>query len=669
VFNLNLSKDDLIQIFLDEAIDHINNISSALLELEKDPDNNDLIQLLFRGAHTLKGNSSTCFNTISETDSAEKILEHLDKTAKLTHSMEDLITEIRDNGLQLTGERLEVLFDTANLLELLVVQIQKRSEDSVNIEEMKSRLLQAVGFQDKPATFESIVETPLHHKKYEVVLNCDPNYKHAFTALVYQEIEQKYPTVRLEPDFDFLMSGKSFENIFIYLTDSIPEQEVLDFISARDSVQSIAVKVDEKPAIADKINNILEELKQPKPIQLTNPNFFVRSDIRVALERVDSVLKHVSSLVILKNKLIDFSKDSKTEESAALISISEDIEKSVVFLQESVMKIRMTPLEQLFNRFPKDVRNISKEYGKKVNFVYQGADTEMDKSLLDQLPDPLMHLIRNSIFHGLETEIERIETGKNPIGNLTLSAKHEQGWVVITVEDDGSGIPVEKVAKKALERGLITEEKLKSLSDHEIINFIFHPGLSTADAVTSVAGRGVGMDAVRSVIEDDMKGSIQVYSEKGKGTKNVIKLPLTLAIIDAMLATINDDSYAFPLSQVEEVVSIHPSELKYVLNKEVLILRDLEIPVVRLREFFNIPPKETKEINEINLVIVKSGEKMLGLVVDRFTDRKDIVVKNIGRYLGNIPGINSCTILGDASISLIVDVNSILSALQKKTEH
>jgi two-component system chemotaxis sensor kinase CheA len=678
-----MNKEEIIQLFLEEAVERLGELSNQLLLLETEPDNKDSINNLFRVAHTVKGNASTAHNTIMDLDPDEVTLIHIDKIAKITHAMENLIMEARDNDLKLTPERIDVLFETEDALANLISYVQSNIEEEYDVELLHSKLFQLSSDSNEEVKetpkIETVKTTSEEVQEIEIKLNCDPDYKHAFLSLVYRDIEEKFENVKFNPDFDHLMTGEDFEHIYIYFPVKYGINDIVAFVEKIDNVSEVLFEGDkssakrevtespviettketvkETPKVATKPTAKPVETEQKhKPVVTQN---FTNASIKVAINRIDEVLKDVSSLVILKNKLSSFSKNIDLKDVKILQDISEQISQTVDSLQDSVMKIRMTPLEQLFGRFPRDVRNIGKEFGKKVNFTYSGAETEIDKSLLDELFDPLMHLVRNSIFHGLEAESERKANGKDPVGNLSLSAKHEQGMVVITIEDDGKGINVEKVVKKAIEKGVITEERAKNAPRHELINLIFHQGLSTADTVNSVAGRGVGMDAVRAKIES-MKGSVQVFSEDGKGTRTIISLPLTLAIIQAMLTKIGDDYFAFPLSSVDEVVTIKTDKIRSVANKEVYVLRGKELPILRLNQYFGISsPSDTAE--DLDLVILKLGDKTIGATVDEHIGQEDIVVKNIGAYLGNVPGISGCNILGDGSISLIVDVNSLIT--------
>lgn len=698
-----MDKNDILQLFLEEALERLNDLSTLLLDLEKNPNDPNIIQVIFRSAHTLKGNSTTVYNTIEDMEPDEVTLPHIDKLGKLTHALENLIMEVRDNGLPLTTDRIDVLFKTDQALENLLSLIESGSSEEYNVDEVHKLLknsvesnfsLNAVSSKEEhsvkvtESNSNTINFSEDNSLKFQVLISCDEGFKHAFLALVYRDIEDKYENAFFLPSFDDLMEGVAFDDneIFISIPSHNNPEEVTAFIKGLENVTNAFLisgnakntvtetKAVEKaettkeavketivnPVVEDKAVETVNVQKQPsgKPI-------IVNSTLRVATSRIDEVLKHVSSLVVSNNKLGTFAKETASDTAKELIDIAGEISQIVKNLQDSVMNIRMTPLEHIFTRFPRDVRNIAKEYNKKVDFQAIGGETEIDKSLLDELPEPLVHLIRNSIFHGIETPDERIKAGKNEVGRLTLSAKHERGFVVITVEDDGKGINVDKVVKKAIEKGILTEEKAKSLPRGEKLNLIFHPGLSTADEVTAHAGRGVGMDAVGAIVTS-MKGHIELSSEEGFGTTVTIRLPLTLAIIEAMRTKIHNEHFAFPLSQIDKIVKVNKQkDVKYVANKEIFIFREKEkeVPIIRLREFFGLEPKDEENFLAI---ILMTGNRSIAVTIDDCIGMESIVMKNIGKYLGNMPGISGCNILGDGSISLIADVNSIISYLDKK---
>ena len=685
-----LDKNELFNIFLAESLDTLNELSTHLLELEKDRTNKDAVNTLFRSAHTLKGNSSTVYNTFSDSADNDVRLHHTKKMADVTHALENLIMEARDNNMEITPGHIDILFETEQILETLLALIESESNEEIDVTEISTKLLNSVltslETPETPQTTTNKEDRDGITFKLDTTLEDD--FIFASLSLIYREIEDKYPNVTFAPNNKDLEDGKTFEEVLVTIRSTESLEDVHNFIESIAFVNKAHVLEDNRQSqhspsnshhVSSEETTVVSEPTEThlpssetaplnentssvnQPTTTTSKRVLSNTSLRVPINRIDEVLKHVSSLVILRNKLMNITKKLNDK---GLFDVTDEMSQSIDFLQESVMKIRMTPLDQLFSRFPKDVRNLAKDSNKKVNFECIGGETEIDKSLLDEISKPLIHLIKNSIFHGLESEEERVAAGKSPEGLLRLSAKHEQNMVVLTVEDDGRGINIEAVKQKAIEKGILSLEKADKISKDEIVNFIFHPGLSTSSSVNTLAGRGVGMDAVRAVVEE-MKGHIEVKTEEGKGTSTIINLPLTLAIIPAMLTKIDDKFFSIPISQVIEAVEIDASELRYVANKEVYILRNKEIPIIRLSEFFNLRTHRD-ESERLKIVVLKSGNKTIGTTVDEFIELEDIVVKNIGEYLGNIRGIAGCNILGDGSISLIVDVNTITNSTKTK---
>ena len=701
-----MNVEDFIQIFLEETLELFNSMSDSLLELEKNPNDKELVNTVFRAAHTIKGSSQTLKSTAAEMEPGHPSIVHLKNLGELTHVAENLMTEVRDNGLPLTSNRFELLFETTQVIETLASLIQEHTEEEYEVEALKEKLKLSMTEKNIPAAEVENDPTPVeedeftnsidsidisqksHHFSYQIELSCDEKLKPASLSIVYRDVENRFGIeyVVFEPSFDDLLThdNLAFDKSFITIHTDEEEAEVTKFIKSRNHVSNVIVgdkedcpveevekvkeKEDEKPVSKAEVKNTSTKPVPPtkKPTGTGVKNLYNNNNIRVAINRIDETLKHVSNLVILKNKLSNHIKQLSAEDAKLFHEISEAISKSVDELQDGVLKIRMTPLEQLFNRFPRDIRSISKEYGKSVDFIREGEETEIDKSLLENLQDPLLHIIRNAITHGIETEEERKKIGKEPTGKLVLSAKHEQNWVVITITDDGKGIDVDKVVKKALDKGVLTPEQAEQMSKEDKLNLIFHPGLSTAEKITEHSGRGVGMDVVKSKIIDEMKGNIKIDSDFGKGTTFSINLPLTLAIVRTMLTEIDGNIFAFPVGSIAEVGEIKSEEIKLIANKEVYVLRNgREIPIIRLRNYFNLTPEDPNK-EKLKMIILRAGDRYVGGIVDHFNDLANIVVKSMGRYIGTIPGISGCNILSDGSMSLIVDVNDLINRAGRK---
>ncbi len=375
----------------------------------------------------------------------------------------------------------------------------------------------------------------------------------------------------------------------------------------------------------------------------------------------------VGELVLGRNRLLRITqqlaaKYEGDELVEALAETMDQVDFITTDLQMAVMKTRMVPIARVFNRFPRVVRDLARELKKEVKLIIEGEDTELDRSIVEEIGDPLVHLVRNAIDHGIEPPEEREFLGKPRQGTLRLAAYHEGNHIVILVEDDGRGIDIEKVKKKALERGLVTENELAKMSEKDILNLIFLPGFSTAEKVTDVSGRGVGMDVVKTNIEK-LNGTIEINTQKGKGTQIVIKIPLTLAIIQSLLVQVGEEIYAIPLVSVVEAVKINTDEIQHVEGQEIIILRDSVLPLVELSRVFDIPTERREK--SIYVVVLSIGERRFGLIVDRLIGQEEIVIKSLGNYLSSVPGISGATIMGDGRVTLIIDVASLANMIAR----
>ena len=383
----------------------------------------------------------------------------------------------------------------------------------------------------------------------------------------------------------------------------------------------------------------------------------VNRTVRVDIEKLDTLMNLVSELIIAKNSLVSASAVSGTSSSAVNEQI-EYLESVTTSLHESVMKVRMVPIESTVNKFPRMVRDLQKKLGKKMELYMSGEETELDRTVVDQIGDPLMHLLRNSADHGLESAAVRKERGKPEVGSIFLDAYQDGNNVVIEVRDDGNGIDTKAVKNKAIERGIITPEQGEAMSEKEIIDLLFNAGFSTAKVVSDVSGRGVGLDVVKSMIES-LSGEVEVKSKLGEGSTWTIRLPLTLAIIQALMVEIGDEKYAIALGSIQTIEDILPSDVNLVQAKEVIQLRDLVIPLIRLNEILDIPSKKDPEENLV-VVVVKKGDKLAGLVVDELIGQQEIVIKSLGKYISKCKIISGATVLGDGEVALILDANALI---------
>ena len=381
--------------------------------------------------------------------------------------------------------------------------------------------------------------------------------------------------------------------------------------------------------------------------------------VRVDIEKLDALMNQVSELIIAKNSLVSISSsDGGNFQNQSFHEQIEYLERITTSLHESVMKVRMVPIESVVNKFPRMIRDLSRKLNKKMELVMSGEDTELDRTVVDQIGDPLQHLLRNSADHGLESAELRKERGKPETGTIRLNAFQEGNNVIIEVGDDGNGIDTERVKSKAIERGLVTEEQAEKLTQKEIIDFLFMPSFSMAKTITDISGRGVGLDVVKSNIEA-LGGDVEVKTKLGEGTTFTVRLPLTLAIIQALMVEIRDEKYAIALGSIQNIEDIPVKDIKYVEAKEVIHLRGLVIPIIRLDKLLDSAPRE-EEPESLTVVIVKKGEKYAGLVVDNLIGQQEIVIKSLGKYINNNKLISGATILGDGEVALILDVNTLM---------
>jgi two-component system chemotaxis sensor kinase CheA len=374
--------------------------------------------------------------------------------------------------------------------------------------------------------------------------------------------------------------------------------------------------------------------------------------VRVDIDRLDVLMNLVSELIIIKTRLegLEIIDNSQTYDEAI-----EYLERITTSLHDAVMKVRMVPVEMVFNRFPRMIRDVSRELGKEIRLNMSGEETELDRTVIDEIGDPLIHLLRNSADHGIESKEERAQAGKPAVGQINLKAYQDGNNVVIEVDDDGKGIDLEKIKKKIIEKGLVKKDIVSTLSQKDIINFLFKPSFSTSDKISNLSGRGVGLDVVKTKIEQ-LDGVVEVETETGEGSKFIIRLPLTLAIIQALLVVIGSEKYAIPLNSIKEIIKITPDQIKNVQKQDVVLLRNTVIPIVKLGEILEVP-EDDKEKKNLTVVIVKKGEKLSGFLVDSLIGQQEIVIKSLGKLLSGIKSIAGATILGDGNVALILDVN------------
>ena len=686
-----------LEIFLDESNEHLQTLSDQLIILEKEPDNSDTINEIFRAAHSLKGMAGTM---------------GYKRMQNLTHDMENVFSEVRNGNMEVNSNLVDVLFQCLDALETYVDNIRETQDEGTDdnepiikalnafiASEGKENAAPAAKKEEAPAATASAApaddkDMPLADfeknavnealKKnlhvYKIKVSVDENciLKAARAFLVFKNLEGHGDIIKSEPsvqdiedekfDFDFsiiVVTEEKYDNIIALIknvseikdaagqeiTQPFPEEQTEE--AKEEKKETSAVSQTAKPAAA--------KPAAKKPASTGKTSGSVSHTVRVDIEKLDVLMNLVSELIIAKNGLVSASHVEGDEAAALNQSFTEQIEyleRVTTNLHESVMKVRMMPIESVFSRFPRMIRDLNKKLGKKMELYMSGEDTELDRTVIDEIGDPIMHLLRNSADHGLESAEIRKERGKSEVGSIFLDAFQEGNNVVIEVRDDGNGIDTEKVKAKAVEKGTITQEQADVMTDKEAIDLLFRPSFSTAEKVTDVSGRGVGLDVVKSKIEA-LGGDVEVKTKYGEGSTFSIRLPLTLAIIQALMVKLGDEKYAISLGSIETIEDIPVSDIKYVHAKEVIHLRGNVIPLIRLRDLLDVPG-EPEESENITVVVVRKGDKQAGLVVDSLIGQMEIVIKSLGKYINNNKTISGATILGDGEVALILDANTLI---------
>ena len=685
-----------LEIFLDESNEHLQTLSDQLIILEKEPDNSDTINEIFRAAHSLKGMAGTM---------------GYKRMQNLTHDMENVFSEVRNGNMEVNSNLVDVLFQCLDALETYVDNIRETQDEGTDdnepiikalnafiASEGKGNAAPAAKKEEAPAATASAApaddkDMPLADfeknavnealKKnlhvYKIKVSVDENciLKAARAFLVFKNLEGHGDIIKSEPsvqdiedekfDFDFsiiVVTEEKYDNIIALIknvseikdaagqeiTQPFPEEQTEE--AKEEKKETSAVSQTAKPAAA--------KPAAKKPTSTGKTSGSVSHTVRVDIEKLDVLMNLVSELIIAKNGLVSASHVEGDEAAALNQSFTEQIEyleRVTTNLHESVMKVRMMPIESVFSRFPRMIRDLNKKLGKKMELYMSGEDTELDRTVIDEIGDPIMHLLRNSADHGLESAEIRKERGKSEVGSIFLDAFQEGNNVVIEVRDDGNGIDTEKVKAKAVEKGTITQEQADVMTDKEAIDLLFRPSFSTAEKVTDVSGRGVGLDVVKSKIEA-LGGDVEVKTKYGEGSTFSIRLPLTLAIIQALMVKLGDEKYAISLGSIETIEDIPVSDIKYVHAKEVIHLSNV-IPLIRLRDLLDVPG-EPEESENITVVVVRKGDKQAGLVVDSLIGQMEIVIKSLGKYIRINKMISGATILGDGSVALIIDANTLV---------
>ena len=677
-----------LEIFVEETKEHLQSLNDNILVLENEPENKDTINEIFRSAHSLKGMAGTMGYKRMQT---------------LTHDMENVFSEIRNDKLKVTSDLVDILFQCLDALEAYLDNIINTQDEGTDDNAAIIKLLNdylnggsGVAEQAAPqaaqaapqtadgvvtdfskvtfADFEqhAIMEAGTKNLNvYGVHVKIDPSciLKAARAFLVFKSVEELGEIIKSIPsaqdiedekfdlDFDiFVITGESLDKVLATV------RNVSEIKDAEGSIIKLDEKKEEKPEETEKTESAkpatVPKTGKPANPQPTKGKPVVNRSVRVDIDKLDVLMNLVSELIIAKNGLVSAAATSNTEENQSVNEQIEYLERVTTNLHESVMNVRMVPIETVVNRFPRMIRDLSKKLDKKMELYMTGEETELDRTVIDEIGDPLMHLLRNSADHGLESAEVRRERGKDEIGTIFLNAFQDGNNVVIEVGDDGNGIDIEKVKSKAIERGTITPEQAEVMSDKEVIDLLFLPSFSTSEKITDVSGRGVGLDVVKSKIES-LGGVVECKSVLGEGSTFTIRLPLTLAIIQALMVKLGNEQYAIALGSIQTIEDIPLSDIKYVQGKEVINLRGNIIPIIRLGELLDVPDR-TEPDESLIVVVIKKGDKQAGLVVDSLVGQMEIVIKSLGKYININKMISGATILGDGEVALIIDANAII---------
>ena len=689
-----------LEIFLDESKEHLQNLNTQILELEQDSENMDVINEIFRAAHSLKGMAGTMGYKRMQT---------------LTHDMENVFSEVRNGTIKVKANMIDILFQCLDALEEYVSSIQETTEEGTNDNEPLIKLLNDIlngNDGETNATAEVKEEASSSEKEavqsgeegwkdiklgeteisvikaarekgnevYGITVSVQENclLKAARSFLVFKALEESGEVIVSEPSVQDIEDEKfDLDFSLIYLTDEPFDTIIGKIMNVSEIEKAVGGVVDISGFQEEKEPETVEETKEQEEVKEapanTNTNAVaaapakqekkpaaakpvVNRTVRVDIEKLDVLMNLVSELIIAKNSLVSASAVEETANTTFNEQI-EYLESVTTNLHESVMKVRMVPIESVLTKFPRMIRDLSKKLDKKMELYMTGEDTELDRTVVDEIGDPLMHLLRNSADHGLESAEVRKARGKNEVGSIFLDAYQDGNNVIIEVGDDGNGIDVEAVKNKAIERGTITAEQAENMSDKDIVDLLFLPSFSTTKVISDVSGRGVGLDVVRSKIEA-LSGEVEVKTKLGEGSTFIIRLPLTLAIIQALMVMVGGEKYAISLGSIETIENITPQDVKQVQSKEVINLRGNVIPIIRLAEVLDIESQHTENDNMV-VVIVKKGEKLAGIVVDELMGQQEIVIKSLGKYINKCKMISGATILGDGEVALILDANAL----------
>lgn len=658
-------------LFLAEAREYLQGLNIALLELESDPANKEVLQEMFRAAHSLKGMSATMGYQL---------------LANLTHQMENVLDFLRQGTLRANRDVANILFESLDLLELLLGRLDEPSACLEQVEKVVGKLHAVCegSMEDAELAENKADENTLlldefekemlragcaggeRARHLEVVLDASCLLKSVRAYMVFKLLEKFGYLVKAVPGTQEL-EDEQFEDRFqlVILTQVADETIRAELLQIAEVANVLVRDVPEMDLPSAGLETVATRKVEPAAEaamvqdeangERRNIRRSTEKTIRVETDKLDKLINLVGELVVNRTRVVEL---GRIDVAAELVSAVEQLDRITTDLQSAVMKLRMVPIKQVFDRFPRMVRDLSQEKGKKVNLEVRGEETELDRSIVNQIGDPLVHLLRNSVDHGIEAPGERVQSGKPEEGTIILEARHEGSYVLIRVSDDGRGIATEEMRQKAVQKGLLSSAEAQRISDEEALRLIFKNGFSTAEQVTDISGRGVGMDAVKTVIES-MNGSVEIKTSQGEGTRFYVRLPLTLAIIKALLVEVAGEIYAIPIESIRENLYVAPQDIKTIQGEKVINVRNEVLPLIYLGEMLGMKAGSSEEI--LSVVVVEAADRKTALVVDVLLGQQEIVIKSLSRAVEGIRGVAGATVLGNGRVALILDVSSLIA--------
>ena len=701
-----METNQYMEMFLDESHEHLQSLNDGLLGLEDNAEDLSVLNEIFRNAHTLKGMSATM---------------GYNKIAELTHEMEDVLDALRKEQLKISEDIIDTLFKCVDSLEQMIDNVGNgEPEDLIDVSNLVTKLSSILKGEAAPAaapadaaasapaaapaaaapaaapakTYDltdsekSVIQEAAGsglrgiHLKVTLAETCLLKSARSYMVMnALDEVGEVIKTIPPSEDLEQEKFERSFEVILVSPAEEAAIQEAVMNISEIDKAETDIIDLNAKepepaaapaPAPAAKPAAPSAPANTPAPAPHKAPaaakaapagggggaaskKAHASQSVRVDIDKLDTLMNLMGELVVNKVRLEQI---GQTHRLSELTETLEQMDRVTTDLQNIVMKVRMVPVSQVFNRFPRMVRDVTKELNKEINLTIEGEETELDRTVIDEIGDPIMHLLRNSLDHGVEMPDDRVAKGKPRVGEVKLIARHEGNNVVIMVTDDGKGIDADVIRRKAVEKGLFTQDEVDRMDDADAVRIIFLPGFSTAEKISDISGRGVGMDVVRSKIES-LSGHVDVETHVNEGSVFKIKLPLTLAIIQAMLVKVQEEVYAVPLGSIDSTINIQPEEIKTVQNREVIVLRGEIIPIIRMEQTLFVP--HVKDSDETFVVVVHAGEAKAGIVVDKLIGQQEIVIKTLGNLFMGLKMFSGATVLGDGRIALILDVATMLN--------